>query len=198
MVSMNKIFYIVSVAIILAIDIMIAMMTRASQFSRENIYKVLVCGTVFSILQVLIVFLGNSLISLESFKHGGSVYRMALGILAILIFIGMAIYMLYRSIKLNQLQESRNDEFPYKDFLKIGLLMSIDAFLLGMALSLIKIGLNEKALYILLTTSILSSITGTTIGYRFGFHSQKYLNILCSAFTVFVSINLLLAYIIKN
>lgn len=118
----------------------------------------------------------------------GSDHWFAFGLLS---FVGLR--MIYHSIKRSPKMESQNP-FNFKILLILAFATSIDAFAVGLSLSLLRISIIIPVIIIGLVTLILSFVS-VLIGYKFGTFFEKKVEILGGLILIGIGVKILLEHL---
>lgn len=161
----------------LSLDVFVAVAYMGAGFSKINKKNLFGLCMIFGSIQWGCLIIGNLLTLLPIFRNSSS-SRIAKQweAVTVLIFVGLGIYMIWKSLNKKNILERRNDKIDWKKTTFLALVTSVDAFLAGIGMGFLEAEMIHQSLTIFPIT-VLSVVLGVYAGYRMGtvHNSQAYL-----------------------
>lgn len=158
-----------------SLDSFAVMTCKGAMLSKIKKLKVLGIGILFGGWQVLVMVLGNSLTRYYLKKIGISTDSHSIHIiimtLAVIIFCGIGLYMLWKGIRKKLINEKRQEDFDIGEILLLAIVTSLDTFLLGIGLAFLNMDLMDFIVPIILL-NVASVILGIYTGYHHGYEQK--------------------------
>ena len=132
---------------------------------------------IFGSIQWGCLIIGNLLTLLPIFRNSSSSkIAKQWEAVTVMIFVGLGIYMIWKSLNKKNILERRNDKIDWKKTTFLALVTSVDAFLAGIGMGFLEAEMIHQSLTIFPIT-VLSVVLGVYAGYRMGtvHNSQAYL-----------------------
>ena len=132
---------------------------------------------IFGSIQWGCLIIGNLLTLLPIFRNSSSSkIAKQWEAVTVMIFVGLGIYMIWKSLNKKNILERRNDKIDWKKTTFLALVTSVDAFLVGIGMGFLEAEMIHQSLTIFPIT-VLSVVLGVYAGYRMGtvHNSQAYL-----------------------
>ena len=136
------------------------------------------------------MLLGRGVVTLPIFKGSTTFLTGSGSRLSVLIFMGLGLYMFFRSSRAGALLERRRDTYGIKEAFLLALTVSIDAFLVGMGMGFLRSGVGISALCFILIT-MLAVVLGTYTGFWMGSEKRRLAYQVGGAMMVFSGVELL-------
>lgn len=157
----------------LSLDTCALMICKGAVLRELKKKKVLEICLISTIWQAIALMLGNLIPSLPFIHPNESHIKTAFSMLAVLIFMGLAFYMLWKYIHDKPIFEHRAEDFSLKEICLWSWATSQDAFFSGIGFSFLSTSLLTQCFSILLVT-VLAVLFGLYSGYHLGFsHKSK-------------------------
>ena len=165
------IIMVILLGVTLALDSFTVMMARGSQQEKITWTWFWRQGFFLVVMQVVFILLGNllGLVLAEfnnTFSHLMTLVTIALGVALLLSYI-------FRRDNLYNLPEEVVTELPWRDFVKVLVLINLDALLAGLIIGLLHVELSIWISLAIAVVSLLTSIIGVRIGYKHGMEKYK-------------------------
>lgn len=161
----------------LSLDVFVAVAYMGAGFSKINKKNLFGLCMIFGSIQWGCLIIGNLLTLLPIFRNSSSSkIAKQWEAVTVLIFVGLGIYMIWKSLNKKNILERRNDKIDWKKTTFLALVTSVDAFLAGIGMGFLEAEMIHQSLTIFPIT-VLSVVLGVYAGYRMGtvHNSQAYL-----------------------
>lgn len=163
--------------VIVALDSFSIMMVRGAQqreikatwFFKRGIINLLVQTFMLRLGNILGLYLGKS----EQAKY--------IQIIALVFAVGLAMTYVFRGTRFEKIPEKLQVEIDSKSAFLSSLMLSVDAFIIGLFLGIVLMNLSIGYALIIALVSILTALIGAYIGFAYGMYSQKILHSIGSA-----------------
>lgn len=127
---------------------------------------------IFGGMQTAALVLGQTLVKLPLWRvDTHAIVRLGRG-LAIMIWMGLGLYMFFRAHRVHTILESRRGKYAMTYVLPVAFVMNVDALLAGMGMGLLEAPLKISALCFLIIT-IVSVTVGVFCGYWIGCDQRR-------------------------
>ena len=170
----------------LSLDCFVVMMARGAlvnqQEHRRSIANSLVFAVVSLMMLMIVLFVGT-VIENQFVLHANQI-----GAALILFLLGCVL--MIRAFRQNEFEERHDNNFSLKRVFWLGVVMSIDVFLLGTCVSMLQANMLEVCLVSTLLT-LLSAQLGQEVGYRLGFAYRRVFFAAGSLILILMSLNVL-------
>ena len=147
----------------LSLDCFVVMMARGAVMNPQVHRRSLINSFIFagsSLLMIVLGSLAGSLIKSQLVLHVNQV-------IAALILFALGCFLLIQAFRQKAFEERHDDSFNYKKVLFLGLITSVDVFLLGTCMTLLQADAFQVCLISTLVTLACVEL-GQQIGYRLG------------------------------
>lgn len=147
----------------LSLDCFVVMMARGAMMNPQEHRRSLINSLIFagsSLLMIVLGSLAGSLIKSQLVLHVNQV-------IAALILFALGCFLLIQAFRQKAIEERHDDSFNYKKVLILGLITSVDVFLLGTSVTLLQADAFQVCLISTLVTLACVEL-GQQIGYRLG------------------------------
>ena len=185
----------VLIGVVISIDTFIILMLRAAQRAQLSWQWTSGYAFSYSIIQVLMLKLGNSLTFAATedslLQRQPSLFLWIVIILLIL----SCLIMIWRGIKGESMSERHVEHQSWAYHMKSALLLSFDALIFGFILRLMGITLNWWNLLIIFAVCVLTSFIGARIGYHYGIEKAGLLHYIAGGMLILAAV---LVYIALN
>ena len=161
----------------LSLDVFVAVAYMGAGFSKINKKNLFGLCMIFGSIQWGCLIIGNLLTLLPIFRNSSSSkIAKQWEAVTVMIFVGLGIYMIWKSLNKKNILERRNDKIDWKKTTFLALVTSVDAFLAGIGMGFLEAEMIHQSLTIFPIT-VLSVVLGVYAGYRMGtvHNSQAYL-----------------------
>lgn len=147
----------------LSLDSFVLMMDKGATMRKLEMKKALLYSVVYSLAAEILLLLGY----VTSFIFKDSLNRKAELSIAVIIIFGIGLYIFFKSLRHEDLEEHVDDSFNLKECFKIALITNFDTFCLGVGFSFSEIEIFYGALLIFVISFIVTYIA-QYIGYSQG------------------------------
>lgn len=182
------------VSVGLSLDVFTVVLCKGAMLSKIEKSKLIKLCIIFVGWQVGALLLGNMVTSISFFSKMLAKISLVTKFLAILIFIILGIYMIYKGLKNELIFERREDEINYKEICLLACITSLDAFFAGIGFSFLEAEVIVEAFIILIITVIVV-ILGIYIGYRMGYEHKTKAYIIGGILLIVASVELYVRYL---
>ena len=141
----------------LSLDCFVVMMARGAMMNPQEHRRSLINGLIFAGSSLLMIVLGSLAGSLLHVNQ----------VIAALILFALGCFLLIQAFRQKAIEERHDDSFNYKKVLILGLITSVDVFLLGTSMTLLQADAFQVCLISTLVTLACVEL-GQQIGYRLG------------------------------
>lgn len=170
-------------------DTFALMIGQGSLMPKIKLRNILSYVFIFSMWQLVAVFVGNNLVRYifeklvtNSFKNEN--------LLSGLIIIFLGILIIIKSIDSRKFLERRMDVIDFSNVSSLGLITSFDMFFISISLRLLNIDFN-LILFLSLITTLLSIITGIFTGYKYGYELKTRFRFLSAIIFIVLGIKII-------
>lgn len=136
------------------------------------------------------MLLGRGVVNLPIFEGNTTFLTGSGSRLSVLIFMGLGLYMFFRSSRAGALNERRRDAYGIKEAFLLAITISIDAFLVGIGMGFLRSRIGVSALCFVLIT-MLAVVLGTYTGFWMGSEKRRVAYQIGGAMMVFSGVELL-------
>lgn len=165
------IIMVILLGVVLALDSFTIMMARGSQQAKITWSWFWKQGLSLVLMQAIFIMLGNVVgLALAALNN---TFSDLLTVLALFMAVGLLLSYIFRKDKLHDLPEEVVTELPWREFLKVLVIINVDALLAGLIIGLLQVELTILLALAIAVVSLLTSIFGVYIGYKYGMGNYK-------------------------
>ena len=185
----------VLIGVVISIDAFIILMMRAAQRAQLSWQWTSGYAFSYSIIQVLMLKLGNSLTFAATEDSLLQRQPSLLLWIVIILLILSCLIMIWRGRQGESMSERHVEHQSWAYHMKSALLLSFDALIFGFILRLMGITLNWWNLLIIFAVCVLTSFIGARIGYHYGIEKASLLHYIAGGMLILAAV---LVYIALN
>jgi len=187
-------FAILILAIGISLDSFAIMATKGAMLPRIQKPLLFGIGVALGCWQACALLIGNTVIENAIFLSNSN--QILLQLLAVLIFIGIGLYMLRKGIKEEAIYEKRMDHIEIKSLFYLAMITSVDAFMVGIGLALLEISLQLSMILSIIVVNVIAVILGVYVGYHLGYEQRTKAYTIGGSILVVFAANIFLNHIL--
>lgn len=186
-------YEVLAVSVGLSLDVFAYALYKGALVSRINANKVAKMAAIFAVWQVGAMLAGRLISEIPFIEAHYLRAEKLYDVLSAVIFFGVGVIMIIKSLRASDITEHREDEFFTKQLCTWAAITSIDSLLSGVSLGFLNTQVNVLILQLVIIT-VLTIIVGIWIGCRIGCQLRYSAMKLGGAILLLAGLDVLLRY----